>query len=307
MFVPNQGEPMSHFKVLVIGDDIETQLEPYNENTVAEAYQDMSFDFAKDLGNARSFYSNHPEYAASIDLTSDHAVLNAYKEGEDLRWNDNKTEATLWSTYNPKSKWDYWTIGGRYNTSMQIKPDANADDFKPSEAHWTERHGNEADHRGASDSARKRAIDYPAMIAKQRADAILTWDKLAAATEGIEPPTSTWAEIRERHSDIDDARREFNTHPWNAATRKAGFWDAYEDFHMAAADPRATYIAEREASAVGGYYAILHNGEWQARGDMGWFGMSSNETNKASWVSKVSELINSLPDDTWLTTVDCHI
>jgi hypothetical protein len=299
--------PMSHFKVLVIGDDIETQLEPFNENKETEAYQDTDFIYADEVKTARSFYERNPDLEPEIDRASDHAVLTGYKEGEDLRWNDDKTEATLWSTYNPDSKWDWWTIGGRYNTSMRIKPDANADDFTPSAVHWTEGHGNEADHHGASDHARKRAIDYPAMIAKQRADAEAAWDKLTASTMGIEPPASGWADIRERHTDIDDARREHNAHPWNTATRKAGFWDAYEDFHMAAADPRASYIADREASAVGGYYAVLHDGEWTARGDMGWFGMSSNETDRASWVSKVSELIDGLPDDTWLTTVDCHI
>lgn len=298
---------MSHFKVLVIGDDIETQLEPYSENLEVEAYKEEDFDFAHELESARSFYIENPETEPEIDRNDIKAVMVGYHGDYGLRWNADCTHAEKWSTYNPKSKWDYWTIGGRYNASLQIRPEAIAADFEPSAHHWSEGFGNEADHRGASDRARKRAIDYPAMIAKQHADAVKRWDEVTAATVGIEPPTESWAQIRDRLNSIDEARAEHNSHPWRIAANKAGFWDAYDTFNMGDEDPRASYIAEREAAAIGGYYAVLHNGEWQARGDMGWFGMSSNESDKTAWVTKVSELIDSLPDETWITTVDCHI
>ena len=52
-------------------------------------------------------------------------------------------------------------------------------------------------------------------------------------------------------------------------------------------------------------YALLKDGEWYAKGEMGWFGMSSDE--KENWSEELDKLIKSLPEDTLLTIVDCHI
>lgn len=298
---------MSHFKVLVIGEDVETQLAPYDENLETAPYQDDSFDYTKELNRARDFYIKNTDLRPELDRADDVAVLNAFHEGEDLRWNDEKSEASLWSSYNPRSKWDYWVIGGRYNANFKIKPGTHPVDYFPSEAHWSETFGNAPDHTNASDRARKRAIDFPAMIAARRANAEESWAKLAEVTKGIEPPTESWDEVRERHDDIGDARKEYHSHPWHTAARKAGFWDAYDDFCMAEKDPLAAYIARAEQMAVAGFYAIVRDGEWIARGDMGWFGMSDDKVDEAEWRAKVAELIESLPDDAWLTTVDCHI
>jgi len=298
---------MSHFKVLVIGEDIDGQLEPYNEHTQVEAYPEPGFDFAKELERARSFYERNPDLEPDLDRSSDHAVLTTYKEGEDLRWNEDKTSACVWSTYNPNSKWDYWVIGGRFNANFKVKPDTPQDDFVPSEVHWSEGFGNVADHTNASDRARKRAIDYPAMIAARREDAEKQWEKLTAATEGLTPPETGWSGYREAHADIEEARKAWGSHPWVSATRRAGFFDAYEDFFIGGENPQQAYIAHRETMAVTGFYAIVKDGKWLARGDMGWFGMSRNEANDTEWRDRVRDLIEELPDDTWLTTVDCHI
>jgi hypothetical protein len=51
---------------------------------------------------------------------------------------------------------------------------------------------------------------------------------------------------------------------------------------------------------------MLKNGEWFAKGERGWFGMSSDD-NAENWVEEMEKLINSLPEDTLLTVVDCHI
>lgn len=40
---------------------------------------------------------------------------------------------------------------------------------------------------------------------------------------------------------------------------------------------------------------------------MGWFGMVTNEMSKEEWENKFKELIDSLPKDTLITVVDCHI
>lgn len=300
---------MSHFKVLVIGDNVDDQLAPYDENLETEPRKVEDYDHGENVKSALNFYNSNPQHRpeVGIDITNERLLLGWYREGENIRWTaDGISEE--WTTYNPKSKWDWYVIGGRYNASFKIKAGADPDDFHPSEAHWSEKFGNEADHAGASDKARKRAIDYPAMIAAAIARAEKEWAELATATEAFTLPETDWAGTRAKHDgDIDAARKEWSSHPWNAAARAAGHWDAFDTFHMAAEDPQAAHLAWNEDMAVTGYYAFVKDGEWIARGDMGWFGMSDDKVDEAEWRAKIRELIEGLPEDTWLTTVDCHI
>lgn len=52
-------------------------------------------------------------------------------------------------------------------------------------------------------------------------------------------------------------------------------------------------------------FGMLKAGQWYERGDMGWFGMVSNEDD--GWHSKFGDLMASLHPDQWVTVVDCHI
>ena len=51
---------------------------------------------------------------------------------------------------------------------------------------------------------------------------------------------------------------------------------------------------------------VDENGEWHEIGQMGWFGVSDTE-NAREWPAKYVEMLEKLPDDYWLTIVDCHI
>lgn len=317
---------MSHFKVLVIGDDFDLQLAPYDENIKKDPYKEDDFDdldsvksalaWDRDENNSNKQGLTDPgdDLDARLEMLSDYC-------GGDLRINRETGHIERWTTYNPLSKWDFYSVGGRYNTTFKIKADADEDDYLASQPHWSESFGNQADHENSSDQARKRAIDFMAMVDAALDDAAREWEKLTDATEGITPPTRSWMETLEAYGvdtesrvrseetmkAIDEAREEWSNHPWNAAARRAMYWDAYERFHMGEEDPEAAYRAERAAMAVGGFYAVVQDGNWTARGDMGWFGMSSDTIEKSTWVEQTAELIRNLPDDTWLTVVDCHI
>ena len=54
-------------------------------------------------------------------------------------------------------------------------------------------------------------------------------------------------------------------------------------------------------------FAIVKDGEWFERGEMGWWGVVTNESDRSEWCAKYNELLNGLSDDTLLTLVDCHI
>ena len=53
-------------------------------------------------------------------------------------------------------------------------------------------------------------------------------------------------------------------------------------------------------------FALLDaNGNWHERGDMGWWGVVSNEDD--SWEEKLKELKALIPDDELVSIYDCHI
>ena len=55
------------------------------------------------------------------------------------------------------------------------------------------------------------------------------------------------------------------------------------------------------------YAFVTPDGEWVERGEMGWFGISSNEMNEDEWDAKFREYLKTLDKDIVLTLVDCHI
>ena len=54
-------------------------------------------------------------------------------------------------------------------------------------------------------------------------------------------------------------------------------------------------------------FAIIKDGEWHERWEMGWWCSVSNEKNQDTWEAEVRSLLADLPGDTLLTVVDCHI
>lgn len=305
---------MSHFKALVIGDDIEDQLAPYDENIEMDPYRVEGYDdleeVEKALGWDRHEKNTRPQGLTDPgdDLDARFEILSDWNGGE-LRINRETGHIEQWSRYNPLSKWDYWIVGVRGGPGFRIKPDASEKDYAPSNHRWSSSLVDEAGRGGESDHARKRAIDFEAMVRVAVDRAMEEWNEMTSITEGINPPTRSWEETLEAHGEenIDAAREEWNNHPWNAATRKARHWDAYRYFHIGEETAEASFYSEHAAMAIGDFYAIIQDGNWTARSDMGWFGMSVDQVDREQWAKQVAERIKGLPDDTWLTIIDCHI
>ena len=54
-------------------------------------------------------------------------------------------------------------------------------------------------------------------------------------------------------------------------------------------------------------FAMLIDGEWIEKGQMGWFGMTANEMSDKKWEKEVRKKIKSMDPNTKVTVVDCHI
>lgn len=205
---------------------------------------------------------------------------------------------------NPNAEWDWWQLGGRYSGWLKLKAGASGE---------TGRKGLMGsclnDGAGWVDSAMKRDIDFDGMRDKDGNDAAARWDKAAAAKVAAgfsaDATWDSWETVRARHPDnIDAAHDEYHGQPVKKAVAEV-FDNPFHDISGYLL-PREQYIQQARDRALV-TYAVVKDSQWFARGEMGWWGMSSDDMPQEEWNRKVNELIDSLPDDTLITIVDCHI
>jgi len=55
------------------------------------------------------------------------------------------------------------------------------------------------------------------------------------------------------------------------------------------------------------YSLIVSYGEWHQKGDMGWWGMSSNDKEKDDWEKECRDIFTEYADTHLAVVVDCHI
>lgn len=155
-----------------------------------------------------------------------------------------------------------------------------------------------------ADVARKGDVDVNYMRGEAGAAAGEQWDKAHAAIAGR--TFKTWAQCREESGDnaIDVARAQYNTQPAVIDFGKGDFgWTAKaEDYLM----PREEYVERARQKALM-TFAFVKDKMWNERGDMGWWGCVSDEKPVDEWVAAFNKMFDELPDNTLLTLVDCHI
>lgn len=144
---------MSHFVVMVIGDNLDDQLQPFDENIVVDEY--------KKRINLDEWWFLRSKERDGVDKTDLVALCEMYNTdvyGEDGPPEDDSERLLIdeeglyeLSTYSPLSKWDWWTLGGRWSGSLTTKAGEQ------------------------TDQARKGNIDWVAMAEKRKAHAMETW------------------------------------------------------------------------------------------------------------------------------------
>ncbi len=66
------------------------------------------------------------------------------------------------------------------------------------------------------------------------------------------------------------------------------------------------YVANAGAKSFS-TFAVIKDGKWAERGEMGWFGCVKDEKNESAWDEEFMKLLTGLPKDTLLSLYDCHI
>lgn len=330
---------MSHFTVLVIGDDPEKQLAPYQENNMG----DCPKEYLKFFSVEEEYRKEYEEDKMECVRYPDGKLIDKYSKKAKQFWKRNGigistadefilpegyelTEVPFkefyptfdnfiqdWAGYkdkdeetgeygyweNPNRKWDWNQLGGRWAGFLKLKEGAKG------ELGRSGVFGNEAKE-GWVDQARKKDIDFEGMMKEAAEEAAEEYDEFAEATRGILPP-KPWNEFREEYNSIDEARKVYNDLPFIKALKKfTYFGDPVTKFKLYEDNPRLAYIEEKSKSAFVPF-AIVFNGKWYERGKMGWWAMVHDEKDKDEWLNQVYTLLTERSDDTLLSVFDCHI
>lgn len=285
---------MSHFSVLVIGENPEGQLAPYDENLEAPRYK--RYEEASTTEFPRSTAAED-----GVDPSDDHAVaayLNKKWGEEDGRYEVDDVGLYQWTTYNPQSKWDWYELGGRWTGHLLVKEGVtNAVVGRPGLMTPPPKPGR-------ADQARKGDIDFQGMQWAEAQEAADTYDRYAVIA-AEHPPARDFTEMVEI-SDIDARRNLYWSQPLIQALSKANLipWDkgVTETYGVG----REEYI-KRAGRTGPTTYAMVAEGVWKGKGRMGWFGMSAEDGDPQDWVDFWWKMVDGLSDDTLLSVYDCHI
>lgn len=284
---------MSHFTVMVIGENPEEQLAPYQENNMGdcpEEYlvfidktEDLKSEWGKLTEDDRSEYEDFNSFAME-DGYEDHDGKYGYFE-------------------NPNAKWDWYLLGGRWSGFLKLKEGSEGEIGEgglfsaPAPS-------------GTADSALKKDIDFFNMRKDTAEKAGKLWDKVKNIVKGCAEPLP-WNHIRENMFPGDiDAARNFNRNQeavrkleeWNKKNERELFGIDLENFNCT----REDYCID---AANGSFvtFAVLKDGQWYERGEMGWWAYVSNEKNAEEWNSEVAKMIDGLSEETRISIYDCHI
>jgi hypothetical protein len=300
---------MSHFTVLVIGDNPEEQLAPYHEFecTGLDDEHIIEIDITEDT---KEDYKKHADDLQSfVEFVED---WHGYKlSDEDRKYGyiekDDLGEFKVIRRTNPNAKWDWYQVGGRWTGFFKLKEGGEG---LPGETAWCAEPAKE----GEVDIVFKGDVDFEAMRKEAADDANKKYSMFENATKRDKPDRlevpPTWKEIRENHDgDIEAAREEWNSYPWVKALHEADLYPWMEDvldYYCVGKGGREIFV-KRAIDQVGVPYAFVKDYKWYEKGEMGWWGMASNEMEQYEWNEQFQKMLDELPDDTVLTLVDCHI
>jgi len=303
---------MSHFTVLVIGENVDEQLAPFHEfecTGINDQYvQDEDVTDELDLPENPTMEQIEDAlgyYGLEDKIVDDESKVE--KVGDDCAHKygyaivkDGKLVKAVKRT-NPNRKWDWYQVGGRWSGMLRLKPGAEGENGSRS---WMNR-GEPVD-ANYCDSALKQDIDFETMRQMAADEAASDWD---AAHEIIGDRTwLTWDEVQKvvtEGEDLWQKRREFYHEQAALKELRKKYDNPFLNLDK--------YLVAREKfvqtarNAAGTTFAVLKDGQWYEKGDMGWWGMVADEKDQDEWNAQFAKLIDDLPEDTRLTVVDCHI
>ena len=178
---------------------------------------------------------------------------------------------------------------------------------------------------GRADQALKGDIDFDAMRDEAAKNAVELYEKVLNVFDGKIPRLELiWKEVLdgEKYKDlnIDQKRELFHNQPamkrvaevrkkylnMEIHTKKNPYDFLYflniEDYQIS----QEEYVQRARDNALG-TFAVVKDGKWYERGEMGWWACVSNEKDGNKWQEEFNKLLDEADNNTLLTVVDCHI
>ena len=289
---------MSHFTVMVFGENAEKQLAPFQENNNG------------DCPDQHLVFNDETEVVEQAWAEEDQETKDEYKNDFDTYVEEyhgySKDEETGKYGYweNPNAKWDWYQLGGRWAGFFRLKPGAKGENGRAG------LFGKEAEP-GHADAVKKCDIDFVWMREEAEKDAGAKYDEIISIVGDSIKEMHSWDNVRDVMfpGERDAARDFYNA---QAAPAKLKEWNSENKFKYSFIDledfqsTRDEYI-RRVGDAAFSTFAVIKDGVWYQKGDMGWWGMASNTKEQSDWNQEISNLLVDLPDDTLISIYDCHI
>lgn len=284
---------MSHFSVLIIGDNVEEQLAPYNENIEVEPYVEYTKEqliekWREEIeeykkGTYAKYLNNPEKYIEKYKEKTDHIKYISEEFPKRLQWTDEEIynheiqfyepeeigkNWEVYSTYNPKSKWDWYEVWGRWTGELVVKQGV-----KPEAIKFSPFSSDEFIDRMTKENRANTALMKDIDLVKMKESVVKNFEK-------------RYDEVKNNFlyaTFVPHTERDYiNTH-----TKKE--------------------YTEKYYPGIFNFFAIVKDWIWYEKGTMQMFGMSFNHSKPEDWNKQVEKLISNLHPDTRLTVVDCHI
>lgn len=281
---------------MVIGDNPEDQLSPYQENNMGTCpeefleFQDET-EYLKKCWDEMS-QEEKDEYDNSFDNYAEDEGYEKHPGGD------------KYGCYtNPRARWDWYILGGRWTGFLKLKKNSSGKTGEPGLMTLSAE-------QGFADQALKKDIDFVGMREDAEEEAGKLWDKVTKILGDVERPHS-WEHVREVMfpGNIDEARAFYHSQPANKKIEK---WNKNHKHSLFGVDPldfmipREKYCKKAGDSAIS-TFAVLKDGVWYEKGEMGWFGMVSDEKDPSDWNTQVAGMLELIDDNTLISIYDCHI
>lgn len=289
---------MSHFSVMVIGQNPEKQLAPYDENLAVEEYE-TGIVSEEDKQVMQEYYQKeqgvkYKDFEECYKQNGETWNANMWRKDPDGIWQG-------YSRYNSESKWDWYVLGGRWSGMyILLKPGSTGICGNPGAF----------DNEVGIDQAYKGDIDFEAIHNRSRDAAIKDYSEKQVKCGGKIPELKIyWKDMHEgeyKDLPIEEKRRIYNEQDAVRIWIEAGFDNPFgaqlENYQCTLEE----YVQKAIDSSFTPF-AVVKDGEWYERGSMGWWGHVSYAKNQSDWNKEVSKLVFELPDDTLISIYDCHI
>lgn len=323
---------MSHFTVIVFGNDAEKQLKPYNENQ--DDLDDDDIVLVDQIGMVNGQPPKHGTILAYLREAMARKEVIALIEKDQRKWYTSalaKNGVDIFVAYNEKGKlcvverpyaddgkWDWYELGGRWDGLFMPKPGAATVINPVTETQvnletvlgtilGVNHRKREPIYPGGVNVIYKRDIDLEGMQAIAVKEATERWNKFERLTEG--ESWMTWTQVLEHYKPASDM---------GIASLRDLYHGQAVIKRIQQADPAMIYNIDDFAVGRDAYlnhakvnamlpFAFIHEGRWEERAQMGWFGRTSGDIDLYEWQKRFQEVFDSVPDDTLLSLFDCHI